>query len=102
MRCSNTTVIAGLSQATSTPIVVFMPEGSKTHMGGTMRLGSRKTMLQKVDCITAKLYQVRDHTLMQCPSPAGERECLCWGTQRSCVGKLHLGGWGGGGEIIDL
>jgi len=44
-------------QATSTPIVVFMPEGSKTHMGGTMRLGSRKTMLQKVDCITAKLYQ---------------------------------------------
>jgi len=36
-----------------------MPEGSRTHMGGTMRLGSRRTLLQTVDCITAKLYQVR-------------------------------------------
>lgn len=35
-----------------------MPEGSRTHMGGTMRLGSRRTLLQTVDCITAKLYQV--------------------------------------------
>ena len=25
------------------PVVIFMPEGSKTHMGGTMRLGSRRT-----------------------------------------------------------
>ncbi len=39
-----------------------MPEGSKTHMGGTMRLGSRKTLLHSVDCITAKLYQVRAAT----------------------------------------
>jgi CTP synthase len=23
------------------PVIVFMPEGSKTHMGGTMRLGTR-------------------------------------------------------------
>ena len=37
------------------PVVVFMPEGSTTHMGGTMRLGSRRTILQTVDCITAKL-----------------------------------------------
>lgn len=29
---------------------------SKTHMGGTMRLGARKTLLQTADCITAKLY----------------------------------------------
>lgn len=103
VKCSNTGVIAGLSQATSTPIVVFMPEGSKTHMGGTMRLGSRKTLLQKVDCITAKLYQVLTHTHMQCPSPAGERECFCWGTQRLFERKPDIGGrerGGGGGEEV--
>ncbi|KAI3829557.1 hypothetical protein L1987_03683 [Smallanthus sonchifolius] len=38
------------------PVVIFMPEGSRTHMGNTMRLGSRRTLLQTPDCITAKLY----------------------------------------------
>ena len=28
------------------PVVVFMPEGSKTHLGGTMRLGIRPTVFQ--------------------------------------------------------
>ncbi|KAG1367689.1 CTP synthase [Cocos nucifera] len=41
---------------TRTPCVVFMPEGSKTHMGGTMRLGSRRTYFQVTDCKAAKLY----------------------------------------------
>ena len=45
--------------ASATPVVVFMPEGSTTHKGGTMRLGARRTILQTMDCITAKLYQVR-------------------------------------------
>lgn len=27
------------------PVIVFMPEVSRTHMGGTMRLGSRRTLL---------------------------------------------------------
>ncbi|KAF6135212.1 hypothetical protein GIB67_035283 [Kingdonia uniflora] len=40
---------------TKNPCVIFMPEGSKTHMGGTMRLGSRRTMFQVPDCKTAKL-----------------------------------------------
>ncbi|KAL6618747.1 hypothetical protein ACP70R_033886 [Stipagrostis hirtigluma subsp. patula] len=31
---------------TKTPCVIFMPEGSKTHMGATMRLGSRRTFFQ--------------------------------------------------------
>ncbi|KAK3189123.1 hypothetical protein Dsin_028684 [Dipteronia sinensis] len=56
--------ILGLRDANSTeidpntknPCVVFMPEGSKTHMGGTMRLGSRKTYFQVKDCKSAKLY----------------------------------------------
>ncbi|KAJ8328183.1 CTP synthase ura7 [Batrachochytrium dendrobatidis] len=44
--------VLGLAKANSTemdkgtphPVVVFMPEISKTHMGGTMRLGSRATL----------------------------------------------------------
>jgi CTP synthase len=41
---------------TNSPCVIFMPEGSKTHMGGTMRLGSRRTYFQISDCKSAKLY----------------------------------------------
>ncbi|KAF2325102.1 hypothetical protein GH714_022781 [Hevea brasiliensis] len=41
---------------TADRVVMFMPEGSTTHMGSTMRLGSRKTFFQTPDCITAKLY----------------------------------------------
>lgn len=59
--------VLGMSQAQSTefnpatpqPVVVFMPEGSTTHMGGTMRLGSRRTLFQTVDCITSKLCASR-------------------------------------------
>ncbi|KAL5136504.1 CTP synthase [Glycine soja] len=40
---------------TPNPVVIFMPEGSRTHMGSTMRLGSRRTLLQTSDCITSKL-----------------------------------------------
>ncbi|KAL7241581.1 hypothetical protein ACSBR1_014219 [Camellia fascicularis] len=56
--------VLGLQDATSAefdpnapnPCVILMPEGSKTHMGGTMRLGSRRTFFQVSDCISAKLY----------------------------------------------
>ncbi|CAN6345672.1 unnamed protein product [Urochloa humidicola] len=41
---------------TKTPCVIFMPEGSKTHMGGTMRLGSRRTFFKTTDCKSAGLY----------------------------------------------
>lgn len=37
-------------------LIVFMPEVSRTHMGGTMRLGSRTTVLGRLDCKSAKLY----------------------------------------------
>ena len=33
---------AEFNPATSAPVVVFMPEISTTHKGGTMRLGSRR------------------------------------------------------------
>jgi CTP synthase len=39
-----------------TPCIVFMPEGSKTHMGATMRLGSRRTFFQVNTCKSTKLY----------------------------------------------
>ncbi|KIK61781.1 hypothetical protein GYMLUDRAFT_224877 [Collybiopsis luxurians FD-317 M1] len=34
-------------QSTQSPAIVFMPEISKTHMGGTMRLGLRPTVFQE-------------------------------------------------------
>jgi len=43
-------------ETTPHPAVIFMPEGSRTHMGGTMRLGSRQTNLQTEDCAASRLY----------------------------------------------
>jgi len=37
-------------------LVVFMPEISKTHMGGTMRLGARKTFFKDKNSLTSTLY----------------------------------------------
>ena len=50
-----------IDPATPHPVVVFMPEGSKTHKGGTMRLGTRRTILETVECIAAKLYQTEQY-----------------------------------------
>ena len=38
------------------PAIIFMPEISKTHLGGTMRLGSRPTIWQIDDCKIKRLY----------------------------------------------
>jgi CTP synthase len=38
------------------PAVIFMPEISTTHLGGTMRLGSRPTLFQVDDCKVKRLY----------------------------------------------
>ncbi|KAK4273256.1 hypothetical protein QN277_021695 [Acacia crassicarpa] len=46
---------------TPNPVVIFMPEGSRTHMGSTMRLGSRRTLFQTPDSITSKLYHNSEH-----------------------------------------
>lgn len=40
-------------EATEHPVVLFMPEISKTHMGGTMRLGQRATYFTDKDCVTS-------------------------------------------------
>ncbi|WZY69018.1 hypothetical protein YC2023_001258 [Brassica napus] len=49
---------AELDPNTKNPCVIFMPEGSTTHMGGTMRLGSRRTYFQSKDSKSAKLKQL--------------------------------------------
>lgn len=43
------------------PAVVFMPEISKTHMGGTMRLGTKPTPFLVDDCKMRRLYGGADH-----------------------------------------
>ena len=43
------------SPNTPHPVVIFMPEGSNTHMGNTMRLGERTTVLSSKS-ITSGLY----------------------------------------------
>ena len=56
--------VLGLAGANSTEFdesvehaaVVFMPEISKTHLGGTMRLGSRPTVWQVDECKIRTLY----------------------------------------------
>ena len=56
--------VLGLAGANSTEFdenvehaaVVFMPEISKTHLGGTMRLGSRPTLWQIDECKIRSLY----------------------------------------------
>ena len=56
--------VLGMKNANSTefdedtrqPVVVFMPEISKTHMGGTMRLGTKPTPFLVDDCKIKRLY----------------------------------------------
>jgi hypothetical protein len=67
---------------TPNPAVVFMPEISTKHMGGTMRLGARRTVLQSVNCLTAKLYQkerfVDERHRHRCGGVVGRCWCWCW------------------------
>jgi CTP synthase len=50
---------AELDKETPHPVVVFMPEISKTHMGGTMRLGSRETIFttHSETSVARRLYE---------------------------------------------
>lgn len=43
-------------EGTPHPVVVFLPETSASVMGGTMRLGSRATILKDADSLTCKIY----------------------------------------------
>ncbi|CAK0849066.1 unnamed protein product [Prorocentrum cordatum] len=43
-------------EETPNPVVVFLPEASATMMGGTMRLGSRATIIRDRDSLACRLY----------------------------------------------
>jgi len=43
-------------EVTPHPVVVFLPEASATVMGGTMRLGSRATIMQDTKSLACRLY----------------------------------------------
>lgn len=43
-------------ESTAHPVVVFLPEASSTVMGGTMRLGSRATIIKDPQAMSCKLY----------------------------------------------
>eukprot|EP01101_Sappina_pedata_P006767 TRINITY_DN3459_c0_g1_i1.p1 TRINITY_DN3459_c0_g1~~TRINITY_DN3459_c0_g1_i1.p1 ORF type:complete len:624 (+),score=278.94 TRINITY_DN3459_c0_g1_i1:79-1950(+) len=45
------------NQDTANPVVIEMPEISKTHMGGTMRLGARTTLIKNKNTLAHRLYQ---------------------------------------------
>ena len=64
--CRNVLNIEGANSAEfdeDAPVhaVVFMPEISKTHMGGTMRLGTKPTPFLVDDCKIRRLYGGVDH-----------------------------------------
>jgi CTP synthase len=45
---------------TKNPVVIDMPEHHPGNLGGTMRLGKRKTVFKTKDCIIRKLYRDAD------------------------------------------
>ena len=49
-------ILQNLMKKTPHPVVIFMPEISKTHLGGTMRLGSRVTNFLVNDSNIRNLY----------------------------------------------
>ncbi|KJE90066.1 CTP synthase 1 [Capsaspora owczarzaki ATCC 30864] len=52
---------AEFSSTTANPVVVYMPEISTTHKGGTMRLGLRRTVFKHPNCLSRKLYSLVNH-----------------------------------------
>jgi len=47
---------AEFDPSTQNPVIVFMPEIAKDTMGGNMRLGARKTLLQNSTCLASRIY----------------------------------------------
>lgn len=52
---------AEFDAAAENQVVIYMPEISRTQMGGTMRLGSRRTLLTTSDCMAFALYGGMTH-----------------------------------------
>lgn len=41
-------------------VIMYMPEIDRENLGGTMRLGARRTVLREKDCVAAWLYGKSD------------------------------------------
>ena len=48
------------------PVVVDMPEHNGGNMGGTMRLGKRRTEFNTEDSILRKFFTVMTYTITRC------------------------------------
>lgn len=53
-----------LDENTTDPVIVYMPEVSKTHMGGTMRLGLRPVKFENTKYPWSKLYALYSQSAM--------------------------------------
>merc|ERR1719198_756006 len=71
-------------EATPHPVIVFMPEASSTVMGGTMRLGSRATIIKDPDSLASRLYGGK--------SMVYERHRHRYEVNTSCVAALESRG----------
>eukprot|EP01132_Coremiostelium_polycephalum_P003876 gene3876-4835_t len=65
-------------------VVIFMPEGSKTHMGGTMRLGSRATTFNTTESKIGRLYGIT-----QSGQTIDERHRHRYEVNPECVAQLE-------------
>jgi hypothetical protein len=74
--------------------------GSKTQMGGTMRLGTRRTLLKTSACHAAGLYN--SQTVDERSPPLAvilSRFCGSMGEGGCCVGDIGAGRGGVGGCV---
>mmetsp|Transcript_67663 Transcript_67663/g.147366 ORF Transcript_67663/g.147366 Transcript_67663/m.147366 type:complete len:609 (+) Transcript_67663:34-1860(+) len=71
-------------ELTPHPVVVFLPESSTSVMGGTMRLGSRATIIKDTDSLTHQIYGGRPVIY--------ERHRHRYEVNASCVPAFEAGG----------
>merc|ERR1719323_1576218 len=86
-------------EETPHPVVEFLPESSSTVMGGTMRLGSRATIIRDPESLACRLYGGRPVIY--------ERHRHRYEVRASCVPAmerrgLHFAGQDGRGQRMEL
>ncbi|KAL9933641.1 hypothetical protein V8E36_007299 [Tilletia maclaganii] len=75
------------------PVVIFMPEISKTHLGGTMRLGLRPTHFQNGSHSTSKIGQLYGSS-----ETVWERHRHRYEINPEYVDRIEAGAGGSGGQ----
>lgn len=72
------------------PVIIFMPEVSKTHLGGTMRVGSRETVISDSKSRSHALYAEFD--LLTSSNSVHERHRHRYEVNPAYVPKLEAAG----------